>query len=63
MEEENGAAIDDDNEVDIDIALSIANLWDALGKATEDERLIEILERHRLFKVDLEEYLAEIFKD
>ncbi len=62
MEEENGAVIDD-NDVDIDIALSIANLWDALGKATEDERLIEILERHRLFKVDLEEYLAEIFKD
>ena len=46
---------------DLSIVLALANLLDALPKASKDRQLLEIIARHNDFQEDLEKYLAEVF--
>ena len=48
--------------VETSIALSMANLWDALAAITADGELRGILERHQGFDIELGEYLAKKFQ-
>ena len=48
---------------DLSIVLALANLLDALPKASEDRQLLKIIDRHKDFQEDLEKYLADVFSE
>ena len=48
---------------DLSIVLALANLLDALPKASADRQLLEIIARHKDFHEELEKYLAEAFSE
>jgi len=58
-----GAEMEREYETDLSLLLSISILLETLERITDDERLRDIIERNRDFKIEISEYLVDRYTD